>query len=573
MAQRKDRPEQSKKKLGEVLVEAGVISPGQLEETLAIQKKTRRRLGQVMIELGYVDEDELASLLSKQLKIPIIQLDGIDISPRALDIVDGDRAREKLILPVELTGKDLVLAMANPLDWPTIQDLEFSKGVSISVRIASESAVNRAINRHYGAYNEDIDIAYGLAEFSDFDYAKLVSEDGGASLDTITRISESPQINNLVKQIMVDAAKAEATAVHFEPREKAVNVRFRIDGSLRSNATLPIKLLDGVLARLKSMARMDITNRHSPQDATANVAIGGRDTHFRITTLPTEYGESAVITFIQKLKPVVPIAALLLPPKIKKSLVYFINKPQGMLLVTGPDESGKNTVLYSLLSQLAGEAVKIVAIAEDLQYNLPGTLHVRENEAVGLTPVVMLRSVLRHDPDVIMIGELKDSEVAGVASDAAMGRNLIFCSMQTTDAANTILRLRDLGLSNYSIRTSIKGILNQRLLRRICPACKQEASLDDHPMIKELPPIKKIFEGKGCEKCGNSGYQGRVAVYEFLPMDKNVAAVMEGEVTEDALRDAAVESGFPPMFYDAWEKVSHGMTTVDEVISKVPLPA
>lgn len=556
-----------KKKLGEVLLEAKILSKGQLEEALTLQRKTRRRLGKLLIELGYVDEDELAQTLSVQLKVPTVNMESIDPDEDALSKVSEEQAREKVIMPVKLNDKNLTIAMASPLDWMTIQEIEFATNTRVTVNIATESSIMKAIDRAYGQERPIEDINAGLPEAPEVDISKIAVEGMGSDLDSLYRAAEHTPVVQMFSKMLADALRANATAIHLEPREKFVQVRMRIDGSLRNTLRYPHRAHEAIAARAKSLTRLDLLNRTMPQEGTNRVGLGGREVNISVNTLPSINGESILISIIEKARPIVPTAKLGLSPQTYKFISSTLHKGQGILLLGGLAGSGRHTTMYSLLQLLESEAVSIVAVGTASGYSLPGAKEIQTNDAAGFGLAIALRSALKHDPDIIATGEIKDKASAEEIARAAFSGKLVISIIESPDAVSAITKLASFGLSPHTIRSTLSGILAQKLLKGICQSCRQPLEPETMTFIKTLPPLEMAYTGTGCKKCAGTGSKGRVAVFEFIGINATMMNSINRDMDESSLAKGALSSEFTTLFDDAWAKTASGYITADEALT------
>ncbi len=389
------------------------------------------------------------------------------------------------------------------------------------------------------------------------------------NVQSLYKLSETPPIIQLVTMIIVEAVKMRASDIHIEPREDSVAVRYRVDGDLREALTIPRRIKDYVISRIKIIADMDITNR-LPQDGTSKLKLSDREVDLRISTLPSLYGEKVVIRLLDKSKGLISLDQIGFPARIKEPLLNALSKPQGFLLVTGPTGSGKSTTLYAILQQVRSEKENVVTIEDPVEYRLSGVTQVGINDAIGLTFPHVLRSVLRQDPDIIMVGEIRDMDTADIAVKSSLTGHLVLSTLHTNSTVSSITRLIDIGIPAYLVGSSLTGALAQRLVRRICPHCKKEAS-ERIDTADCLPGLKKTFSGAGCHKCYGTGYYGQVGIFEYLALDRNIRNLIAKKASEEDIWKAARESGMRTLFEDAIDKVNAGITTVQEILAKVPM--
>lgn len=558
-----------KSKIGERLVEAGLVTAEQLENALLIQQNKNKRLGKLLIELGYVNELQVAEALSKGFSFPIVDWSKYTITEELLSIIPKETAEKKIVMPLELKNKKLLLAVADPLDWETIDEIAFNTGLNIAVAISTETSIINAIDTYYSSTEKIWDVLKELPAYEGVEIVKEVQEEE-INIPSMYKLSEEPPIVKLVTMLFANAATTGTSDIHIEPGEKHVQVRYRIDGFLKSTVKYPKHIHDSVVSRVKIISNLDITNRRLPQDGRSRLRFENRDIDLRISTMPAFYGENIVIRLLDSATGLIPLGKLGIPEQILKPLIDTFSQPQGMLLATGPTGSGKTTTLYAILRQLNEEESHIVTIEEPIEYQLPGITQVAVNEPIGLSFANVLRSTLRQDPDIIMVGEVRDLETARIVVRAALTGHLVLSTLHTNDAVATVTRLLDIGLEPYLISSSVSGILAQRLLRRICPDCKVEADPPVDMTRWKLPPIEKFYKGTGCKKCMNTGYKGRIGVYEFLHMNTNLRRLIARRGTADELWAAAREDGMTTLFEDAVSKVKDGIASFEEVVSNIP---
>ncbi len=561
-----------RKKFGELLVEAKIIDEQQLSYALAMQKETKQRLGQTLIDLGYVNEQQIVETLSLQLSLQVFRGDRVSINEELKTLVPKDLALKKGILPVCIDNRKLYLAMANPLDFQTINEISFRTGrPSVVPLVAGESALLEAIENFYGNTESHWEVLQEIHETEHIEYVSELPEDAKDSRD-VFKGSADPPIIKLVTLILSNAIKSRASDIHIEPREKDVRVRYRVDGSLREALTFPNQIRNHVISRIKILASLDITKRRTPQDGSACLKVDGNSIDLRISCLPSIHGEKIVIRLLSHEIGTKGLEDLGLPEQTNYGLLKIFTQPQGMLLVTGPTGSGKTTTLYAILNRIRSDSENIVTIEDPVEYKIENLTQVMVNEAVGLTFANALRSILRQDPDIIMVGEIRDLETAEIAIRSALTGHLVFSTLHTNDTVSTITRLTDMGLPPYFISSALTGVLAQRLLRKICANCKTMAkpSLDTHEGL--FAGIKEFYKGEGCPVCSNTGYYGQTGVYEYLEVGAPLKMLISENKNEDVLFEAARRNGLKTLMDGALDKVASGITTAEEVLSKIPLP-
>ena len=585
-----------RKKIGQILIELGLITEKQLDHALTAKKTTKKRLGEVLIELGFVTESDISSAISKKLNIPIVDCSAYEISNDLMRIIPRQKAFEKLIFPIEKRDNTIILAMADPLDYTTIDETSFRAKLEVLPVVSYKQAILKAIERNYSDTNDSdnlIDI-YGdaidslgvKAEISEKDIQFLSTEDiesseeSDISAEALHLKSKVPKVVNFVTKIILMAAKKQASDIHIEPQEKYIQVRFRIDGELQNILRYKKETHSSIVSRIKIISDMDITNRRTPQDGSALVSFQGQEIDLRVSTLPSVYGEKIVIRLLNRGAGIVSLEDLGMPNNIKNSVVELLKQPQGMFIVTGPTGSGKTTTLYACLNYIRSETINIVTIEDPVEYRLKGITQVSVNEAVGRTFASVLRSFFRQDPDIIKIGEIRDLETAEIAIKSALTGHLVLTTLHTNNTIATITRLIDIGIPSYLVSSAVRGILAQRLVRKICNRCKVTSDpsydrLDDItgliPSSSGLSPHTKIYYGAGCQACSNTGYSGRIAIYEYLLISPALKKLISQNASEEDLFIAAKNEGATFLFEDAINKVKAGITTIDEVIAKIPM--
>ncbi len=552
-------------------MEAGLITPAQLEDALAVAKREKKKLGKVMVQLGYLSEAQLAEALSRQLSVPLVHWDDFQVPQKVLDLISKGVAQGSMVMPLELNDNTLLIAMADPLDWDTIRSISFMTGLHISVAVSDETSIQRAIDTYYQPAEKTWDLLTELPAHEGVELEREIGDDReNINPQSLYELSEAPPVVRLVTMILADAVKARASDVHIEPQSRDVRVRYRVDGDLRNVLTYTKHIQASVVSRIKIKSHLDITNRRLPQDGRSTLRLENRDVDLRVSTLPSVHGENVTIRLLDHTAGLLPLEKLGIPQSILTPFLSIAAKPQGMILVTGPTGSGKTTTLYALLQHLRSETKSIFTIEDPVEYKIEGLTQVGVSDAVGLDFSVVLRSILRQDPDIILVGEIRDSETAETAFRAALTGHLVLSTLHTNSTVATITRLIDLGLDPYLVNSAITGILAQRLVRRICPACRVEAPPPDTILLKGLPPLPKYYKGKGCSKCQNLGYKGQIGIYEFLQMDGRLNRLIARGATENELWETAREGGTVPLFENAWDYVREGITTVDEIVLKIP---
>jgi len=539
------------KPLGQMLIEAGFITEEQLEIALKEQKRTGEKLGEILLRMGFVTREDILKVLSRQWGVPYIDLKKAFVDPNVIKLVPEETAREHKLIPIEAREGTLVVAMANPNDIYAIDLIESITGYKVEPRLSDEESIFKAI-----------EVYYGVAKSPD----QVIEESVKLALTEETA-EGTPPIAQLVDMIVIKAAIERATDIHIEPDERVVRVRYRIDGILRSYYTLPRKIYGAVVTRVKIIAGLDISEQRVPQDGAFTIPFGLKEIAIRVSTYPTIYGESIVMRLLNKAS-LLSLDQLGFSEDHLKVLRRIINKPYGMVVVTGPTGSGKTTTLYSILSVLNALEKNIMTVEDPSEYRIPLIKQSQVNEKAGFTFAKALRAILRHDPDVILIGEMRDRETAEMGFRAAMTGHLVFSTVHANTAAAAIPRLIDMGIEPFIVASSLLAVIAQRLVRRICPRCKEEYKPDGETL--QLLGLREdegpFFRGKGCEYCKNSGYKGRIGIYEILEITPEIAKMIAEKASAYDIERAA---GLKKMKEDGIEKAKAGITTLDEILRVV----
>jgi type IV pilus assembly protein PilB len=566
---KKDAP--TRRKLGNILVETGLLSAEKLEEALKAQKDSGKRLGQILIEMNVITEEEMAFALAMQLKIPFIDLSDYAIEKKLLDSVPLEVSRKFLCIPIALKHNILEVAMADPLDLNTIKDLQFITGYNIQPAISTSTQIAQSLQRHHHPEKTMGEVAEELdeEEVMEFLPEKEVDEEEEAPSEVL---QDSPFVK-MVDLIIRNAIKRGASDVHIEAQENQVRVRNRVDGVLQDSIKLPKWTQPIIISRIKVLGSMDISERRLPQDGRIKVRSRNTSVDLRVSTLPTYYGEKAVIRILNKEETSLSLIDLGFSQKSLSTIQSFIKQPQGMILITGPTGSGKTSTLYSCLSAIKSDELNIITVEDPVEYELGGINQVLINEKVGLTFPFVLRSILRQDPNVIMIGEIRDVETAEIALQSSLTGHVVLSTLHTNDAPSAVTRLIDIGIPPYLIASSIIGIIAQRLVRRICPDCKEEYVPDPDTLTRlNLDPSElpfKFYRGEGCSTCGNLGLKGRTVIEEVMVVGHKIRELIQSSASVDSLREAAMATGMTTLGISGLKKIEMGITTIEEVLRAV----
>ena len=553
------------KRLGDLLVEKGLITEEQVAKALEEQKKNGGRIGANLVRMGFITDKKITEVLSEQFEVPPVDLDSYEVDKSVIKLIPPQVAEKLLVFPLKRDGKVLHLAMANPQDFYTLEDIKFATGFEIRSYVASENAILKSIERYYGVSGA---VAEVLKEMEEGEEEVEVLEEESEEVITDT---EAAPVVKLVNSIITEAVKRGASDIHIEPYKKVLRVRFRVDGVLHEAMSPQYIFGPAIVSRIKLMAKLDIAKKRLPQDGHINMKVGADEVDLRVSTLPTTHGEKVVMRIAKKTGLSYDLATLGFDELSLKRFQEALDKPNGIILVTGPTGSGKTVTLYSALHRLNTPNVNIMTAEDPVEYDLMGINQVNIREEIGLTFAEALRSFLRQDPDIVMVGEIRDKETAEIAIRAALTGHLVLSTLHTNDTAATIARLEDMGIPPYMIASSLILILAQRLVRRICKKCKEEYT--PHPdelkifgLNPEEEENKVFYRGKGCLQCGNTGYKGRVGIFEVLPITPTIRRmIVEGE-TVDKIRDKGIEEGMKLLRHDGIEKAKAGITTLQEIL-------
>jgi type IV pilus assembly protein PilB len=560
----------TRRKLGELLLETGLLSPEKLTEALDKQKNSGKRLGQTLIEMNVVSEEEVAFALAMQLKIPYLDLNHVEIQGKIVETVPEEVCRKFLCIPVALKNSILDVAMADPLDLNMMKDLQFITGYGIQPAISTPSQIVDILNRHYHPDKTITDVA---SEFSSEEIVEFLPDrEVKEEEEPAERTKDSPFVK-MVDLIIKNAIKKGASDVHIEAQEYNVRVRNRIDGVLQDSIKLPKWTQPIIISRIKVLGGMDIAEKRLPQDGRIKVRAKNVSVDLRVSTLPTYYGEKAVIRILNKQDTFLSLKELGFSERGLATLQNLISQPQGMILITGPTGSGKTSTLYASLQAVKSDELNIITVEDPVEYELGGINQVQINEKVGLTFPYVLRSILRQDPNVIMIGEIRDVDTAEIALQASLTGHLVLSTLHTNDAPSAITRLVDIGMAPYMIASSVIGIVAQRLVRVICAECKEEYVpnpdlLSRIGLDKQNLPFK-FYRGSGCSKCSNLGFKGRTVIEEVMVMSRKVRELTMAGSSADQVREAAMVTGMTTLGNSGLRKIEMGITTIDEVLKAV----
>jgi type IV pilus assembly protein PilB len=569
-------------KLGELLVKSGRINQTQLQEALNLQKDQGGRLGTNLIKLGYLTDRQLVDSLSQHFKVPSVDLSAMEIDEGVVKIIPADIARKYTIFPVAKTGATVTVAMIDPTNVFAMDDVKFMTGYKVEPVVASETAIRSAIDRYYGSTHaiELKKVMEDLSEGEGGGDLELLDDEEELDLATLEEESEQAPVVKLVNLILTDAIKRGASDIHIEPYEKDYRVRYRIDGLLYEMMRPPLKLKEAITSRVKIMARLDIAEKRLPQDGRIKIKtkISGKakDLDYRVSVLPTLFGEKIVMRLLDKDKLMLDMTKLGFEIDSLRRFEQAIMRPYGMVLVTGPTGSGKTNTLYSALSRINTAEVNIMTAEDPVEFNLMGINQVQMREQIGLNFAAALRSFLRQDPNIILVGEIRDFETAEVAIKAAMTGHLVLSTLHTNDAPSSINRLMNMGIEPFLVATSVHLVVAQRLVRRICTFCKEPMELPPPVLVSSgfseaESRTLKLFKGRGCERCNNTGYKGRVGLYEVMEIEDDLRELILSGASSFELRQKALQTGMISLRLSGLQKIRDGMTTVEEVVRETVL--
>ncbi|KPK80458.1 MAG: type II secretion system protein GspE [Gemmatimonas sp. SM23_52] len=560
--------------IGDLLVREGLITEEQLKAALNEQRANGHRLGYTLVAMGVVSETDLTRVLARKYRVKAVDLSRIDhIDGRVIKMVKPEIAVRHLVLPLRRVGRTLTVAMANPTNLDAIDELRFSTGYDIEPVVAGEYSLRKAVEKHYEMGTED-GLQDILKEFDDEDIE--VVEGGDEDEMSVTalqaQVEEAPVVK-LINGILTSAVQKGASDIHIEPYEREVRVRFRIDGALREIMRPPLRMKAALTSRVKILADLNIAERRIPQDGRIKMRMGKRVIDFRVSTLPGLFGEKIVLRILDKSNLQLDLEKFGMEPQAEESFVGAIRNPYGMVLVTGPTGSGKTTTLYAALLKINTEDVNIMTAEDPVEYNLRGINQTQVRPEIGLTFAAALRAFLRQDPNIILVGEIRDLETAGIAIKAALTGHLVLSTLHTNDAASTITRLMDIGVEPFNVASAVNLVTAQRLVRRICTNCRVETSYDpdvlDAAMIsREKAAELKFFKGEGCEQCDGTGYRGRQGLYEVMPVGATIRRMIVQGESADVMKEQAIADGMLTLRHDGLVKVNRGVTTLEEVLKE-----
>jgi type IV pilus assembly protein PilB len=558
-------------RLGDTLLRDGLLSREQLTQALLEQKVTKHRLGFVLVKLGLVPELEITKVLARQFRMPAVDLSRFEVDPKILKLVPGDMATKGVVLPLKREGRTLTVAMADPSDMGLLEDLKFVTRFDLFPVIAGEYTLRALIEKHYQQGNQQ-ELENLLKDMEAAGEDLEVVEEREEETVTQAQLEDAPVVK-LINGLLIEAVKRGASDIHVEPFEHEIRVRYRIDGALLEIMRPPLKMKAALTSRIKILSQLNIAERRVPQDGRLKLKMGNRVIDFRVSTLPVLYGEKIVMRILDKGNLTLDLTKFGFEPKAEKDLMRAILNPYGMVLVTGPTGSGKTTTLYSALSRVNTPEVNIMTAEDPVEYNLMGINQVLVRNEIGLTFAAALKAFLRQDPNIIMIGEIRDLETGGIAIKAALTGHLVLSTLHTNDAASTITRMIDMGVEAFNVASAVNLVVAQRLVRRICKDCKGPHQYTDEELSTVGTDLEKLrtisfMKGTGCDTCSGTGYKGRAGLYEVMALSPELRRQILRGASVSEMQEQAVLEGMLTLRMDGMKKVERGVTTLEEVVKE-----
>ena len=560
-------PTETQKKLGTLLLDKGYITADQLRTALSIQQTSGKKVGSILADTGIITEDQLVEVVAERLKLPKLNLSSVVVNPQVIAMVPVDVAKRYKVLPVFKLGNTLTVAMADPLNVIALDEIKYVTKCTIKRTVSGEKAISEAIDRYYSVADSVRDI---LGKEAD----EPVIAPSNTMIDDITQ-SDSTVVR-LVNLILTRAVRDKASDVHIEPDERQLRIRYRVNGVMREEAAPPKKLQAEIISRIKVAANLDVSEKRLPQDGRMSIQVDDTMVDLRVSTLPTIHGEKVAVRILDKRNLKTGLPDLGMDAALLEAWREYIRKPEGLILISGPTSSGKTTTLYASLQEINSIEKNIITVEDPVEFSLPLINQIQINEKAGLIFASALRSILRQNPDIIMVGEIRDTETAAIAVRAALTGHLVFSTIHTNDAVATITRLIDMGIERYLVASALETVLAQRLVRTICTECREETQAS--PVVKARishagnPPSMKFYRGAGCHKCRGTGYSGLTGLYEMVKITNAIREMILDGSSESTIKAEAEASGYRPLGTAGLELAAAGVTTVDEVL-RVTLPA
>ena len=563
--------------IGQLLKEMGLVTEFEIQEALQIQREQGGALGEILLEMGVVDEKDILFALAIQSGMEMVDLDDMEIPDEVIEKVDKAIVETYRVMPVEADDSKIVVAISDPANLGVLDDLRFMLDSEVEAVVATEDSIERAIERYYGG-KEDESIEGVLAQVDEEAGVELVESRTDMDFEQLERDIHSKPVVRLLNLILLQAIKDKASDIHLEPFEDRFRVRYRVDGVLYEMTPPPLHLAPALISRVKVMANLDIAETRVPQDGRIELNIAGRPIDLRVSTLPTAFGESVVMRVLDRANVNLELDQLGLRPAEIEVVKQLVDRPHGIILVTGPTGSGKTTTLYSALNYANSPEIKILTAEDPVEYDLEGIVQVPVNEEIGVTFASLLRSFLRQDPDKILVGEVRDLETAEIAIQASLTGHVVFSTLHTNDAPSAIIRMLDLGVEPFLLAATLEAVIAQRLVRKICTNCRVEYEPSEEELLElELRPEevegKKFYYGRGCEQCNGIGYKGRTAIFEIMLMTEDMRQLVLENPPLDTLRQAAREGGMKTLRDSGLLAIYDGITTIEEVVRETILTA
>jgi len=559
-------------RLGDLFVKEGLITERQLQEGLVEAKTSGSRIGYALVHLGFVAEEELTRMLAKQYRVPAVDLEKVKVDPKVLKLIPALVARKHMVLPLRRVGRMLTVAMSNPTDFSAIDDLKFISKLDIEPVIVGEYTLRKHLDNYFGGPDET-EMSSMLEGWGDFDDVEIIEDDEDDDYSALAAEVDSAPVVKFINGLLTDAVQKGVSDIHIEPYEKEIRIRYRIDGALQEIMKPPMKMKAALTSRIKILADLNIAERRVPQDGRIKLKMRNKVVDFRVSTLPVIFGEKIVLRILDKGNLTFDLTKFGFEPKAEKDFMWSISRPYGMVLVTGPTGSGKTTTLYSALSQINTIDTNIMTAEDPVEYNLHGINQVLVRTEIGMDFPAALKAFLRQDPNIIMVGEIRDMSTGGIAIKAALTGHLVLSTLHTNDCPGTITRLLDMGLEPFNVASALNLVSAQRLARRICEKCKVEATYQDEYLTSARVDLDwaaetTLYRREGCDECGGVGYKGRCGFYEVMIVSKPLRMAIMDEMGTDELRELARSEGMLTLREDGLKKVEQGVTTLEEVIKE-----
>jgi type IV pilus assembly protein PilB len=559
-------------RLGDLFVREGLITEEQLQQGLAEGKREGTRIGYALVKLGFVAEEELTRMLSKQYRVPAVDLEKVTVDEKIFKLVKPNIARKHLVLPLRRVGRALTVAMVNPTDQDAIDAVKFLTRFDVEPVIVGEYTLRKHLDRYYGEEDDTV-IGNILDEFGDMDVEVVDESEEDLNVAALTAEIDSAPVVKFINGLLTDAVRKGVSDIHIEPFEHEIRVRYRIDGSLIEVMKPPLRMKAAITSRVKILSDLNIAERRVPQDGRIKLKMGKKVVDFRVSTLPVIFGEKIVMRILDKGNLTFDLTTFGFEPKAEKDFMWSISRPYGMVLVTGPTGSGKTTTLYSALSQINTIDTNIMTAEDPVEFNIYGINQVLVRTEIGMTFAAALKAFLRQDPNIIMLGEIRDYETGGIAIKASLTGHLVLSTLHTNDTPSTITRLIDMGLEPFNVASALNLLTAQRLARRICKECKVEATYEESYFTAAKLPLEwaekqTFYKGEGCDRCGGTGYKGRCGFYEVMIMSPALRKGIMKELGTDEIRQIAQSEGMLTLREDGMKKVERGVTTLEELIKE-----